>query len=396
MVFNITTNNVIQYLINSGICSVEEALSAKFNCPIKGNNFNIVINLTENHQLHLKQERQRPHQKPTHEFFHELKFHQLLQQFANLDRFAEFTTPAIHIDEENSILVYPYLSDYLDLASFYQQSRVFPTEIAAALGTALGVLHRDTMNSQLYKNFIAQAPEGRFYYDYENPAQGIGPIEPEMFGSIPIDAIRLFVLCQRYHSLSGAIADLSHNWRPCCLTHNNLQLDNILVKPGESIESEMVKLIDWEEANWGDPAYDLGKLLAGYLGIWLNSLVIDPSLETEECLLLAATPMEILQPSIVSLTQGYLSAFGSILQYQADFLHRVIQFAGIALMEKIQVMIHDDTHFDNRGICMLQFAKSLICRPQHSMMTVFGTTEAEVIIPKKFKNEQILDFRCGI
>jgi serine/threonine protein kinase len=377
MVFKITNDNVIQYLINTGICSAEEALDAKLASSIDSNNFNIVISLPQNRQLLVKQERRQQHQKSANEFFNELKFHKLLQQFANLDRFAEFTTQAIHIDEPNSILVYNYLSDYCDLASFYQQQQVFPPEIATALGTALGMLHRDTMNSHLYKNFMAQPPEGRYYYDYENPAQGIGQIEPEIFGSIPVDSIKFFVLYQRYHSLSAAIAELAHNWHPCCLTHNDLKFHNILVESSECSLPD-VKLIDWEAASWGDPACDLGKLLASYLGIWLYSLVVDPAIDVEESLLLAATPLEILQPSMVALTQAYLDTFPLILNYRPDFLHQVIQFAGIALMEEIQAMIHADKHFDNRGICMLQFAKSLLCRPLYSIRTVFGICEAQL------------------
>jgi hypothetical protein len=34
--------------------------------------------------------------------------------------------------------------------------------------------------------------------------------------------------------------------------------------------------------------------------------------------------------------------------------------------------------FGNTGICMLQVAKTLLCRPEQSIFTVFGTPESEL------------------
>jgi len=60
-------------------------------------------------------------------------------------------------------------------------------------------------------------------------------------------------------------------------------------------------LIDWEACSWGDPAFDLGTLLASYLRIWLSSLIVDPTLELAESLSLAMIPLEEIQPSILAL-----------------------------------------------------------------------------------------------
>jgi hypothetical protein len=34
--------------------------------------------------------------------------------------------------------------------------------------------------------------------------------------------------------------------------------------------------------------------------------------------------------------------------------------------------------FGNTGVCMLQVAKTLLCRPEQSIYTVFGTVESEL------------------
>jgi hypothetical protein len=112
--------------------------------------------------------------------------------------------------------------------------------------------------------------------------------------------------------------------------------------------------------------------------------VVDPTIELEESLLLAAVPLEVLQPSIIALTLAYLDSFPMILEYHGDFVQRVIKFAGLVLIHQIESKIKHQKYFDNSSICMLQVAKSLLTKPQESVLTVFGIAESEII--KHFVN----------
>ncbi len=103
--------------------------------------------------------------------------------------------------------------------------------------------------------------------------------------------------------------------------------------------------------------------------------MISNSLSIEESLQLAMTPFDWLQPSIATLVQSYLNTFPYILEHRPDFLHRVVQFAGFALIQQIQAMIQYQKSFGNTGIAMLQVAKTLLCRPEQSMPTIFGAAE---------------------
>jgi hypothetical protein len=111
-------------------------------------------------------------------------------------------------------------------------------------------------------------------------------IDPEVFGEVPADGLKFFTLYQRYDSLGEAIAKLADAFEPCCLTHNDLKLNNILLpkswekafSSASSLTPSLLKdypmrFIDWERSAWGDPAFDLGMLIASYLQMWLYSLV---------------------------------------------------------------------------------------------------------------------------
>jgi hypothetical protein len=139
-----------------------------------------------------------------------------------------------------------------------------------------------------------------------------------------------------------------------------------------------LRLIDWERSTWGDPAFDLGTLIASYLQIWLNSLVVDPSISLEASLRIAGTPLEKLQPSLIALIRAYLNHFPITLEHYPDFLKRTIQYAGLALIQQIVGTIQHQKYFGNSSICLLQVAKSLLCRPETSFSSIFGITEAEL------------------
>ena len=382
MVLSLSSHNVIQYLQSADLCSSEDGTSNDSELLDSSKNLNLLVNLADNRKLLVKQERSNHLDGNPHELFNEWLFHQLLQKFPVIGNISAIASLVVHFDEENSILVRNYLNDYQDLGNFYQTNDIFPAEIATAVGTTLAGLHRSTFNRKEYRDFMATAPQGQFRYNFYNPAQGIGTIAPEIFGMVPTEALKFYVLYQRYESLESAIADLAYEWKPCCLTHNDLKLNNILVHSRwEQLDNCLVRLIDWEACSWGDPAFDLGTVVASYLGIWLKSLVVDPTIELEESLRLAVTPLEVLQPSILALIRSYLDAFPMILEYRADFIVRVIQFAGLALIHQIQEIIKYRKYFDNADICMLQVAKNLLTMPEQAVLTVFGLSESEILKP---------------
>ena len=155
--------------------------------------------------------------------------------------------------------------------------------------------------------------------------------------------------------------------------------------PDDSLSSDALKIIDWELASWGDPAFDLGTVIASYLQIWLGSLVIRRSEEGEEgevnvaeSLQLAEIPLKIIKPSITALCRAYLEQFPEVIHIYPDFFERVLRCAGLGLFDRIQSALYYQKVFDNHGVCLLQVAKSLLCSPQKFMHTIMGLTDTDI------------------
>ncbi|MBD2730587.1 phosphotransferase [Nostoc sp. FACHB-892] len=378
MTFLLNSHNVFDYLIEQGLCNQSEQPPSKVE-PLTAKNFNLLLSLPDDRKLFVKQERHNQEGKAAGEFLSEWRIQEFLQRFPNLGNYRSFLPEVMHFDAENSIIIFKYLDDYRDLMDFYTREKIFSTKIATAIGNILGMIHCNTFNCQEYQKFFSKNSDNLIADQISHLVQRLERVEPEIFGLVPGDGLKFFALYQRYDSLGQAIAELGNAVTPSCLTHNDLKLNNILLyKDWQDSSNNIVRLIDWERSTWGDPAFDLGTLIGSYVQIWLGSLVISSSLSIEESLRLAITPLELLQPSIATLTQAYLNTFSEILEYRPDFLQRVVQFTGFALIQQIQAMIQYQKSFGNIGIAMLQVAKALLNRPVQSMPTIFGAAAVEL------------------
>ncbi|MDD1426597.1 aminoglycoside phosphotransferase family protein [Dolichospermum sp. ST_sed9] len=379
MTFILNSQNVFDYLVTQSLIKESEQPPSRIE-PLAAKNFNLLLTFADGNKLLVKQERHNQEGKAAGEFLIEWRIQEFLQEFPDLDKYRLFLPEVVHFDRENSIIVFKYLDDYRDLMDFYTKEQKFPIEIATQLGNILGTIHRDTFNHEEYHHFFSESLDNFRPDQVSQMVQGLERVEPEIFGLVPDDGLKFFALYQRYDSLGQAIAQLGKSVTPSCLTHKDLKLNNILLhKDWQNNHNNIIRLIDWERSAWGDPAFDLGTLIGSYVQIWLGSLVISNSLSIEESLRLAITPLELLQPSIGALTLAYLNTFPEILKHRPDFLELVVQFAGFALIQQIQAMIQYQKSFGNTGVAMLQVAKSLLCRPQQSMPTIFGADAVELI-----------------
>ena len=383
MTFWLSSKNVLEYLIAKGLSSRSEGALVKIEAKA-AKNFNLLLSFPDGRQLLVKQEPYRQNKKTTDALIREWRIQSFLQQFPELSYLCSWLPEVLCFDPDNTIMVISYLGDYQDLSDFYDREKTFSTAIPTAIGTILGKIHCQTLNTPEYQEFFgfnSKSKVAGLAYSHRifSSVHRWARITPEVFAQVSQDGLKFYVLYQRYDSLKDAIAELAASYEPCCLTHNDLKLNNILLaidwqqKTAHSILP--LRLIDWEFSDWGDPAFDLGSLIASYLKMWLDSLVVSQSIPIEDALILAETPLELLQPSLTALASAYRHNFPQILELRPDFWQRVLQFSGLSLIQAIRSTLRYQKFFGNTGICMLQVAKTLLCHPEESLPMVFGNNQ---------------------
>jgi hypothetical protein len=285
-------------------------------------------------------------------------------------------SPASYFDAESAILVFNYLTDYADLEEFYTQHHLYPSAIAE--------FHRLTLDKSDYRSFLKLDKDNKDIPDF---SQESNLIYPEIFGTVSSDGLRFYELDQRDSSLGIAIANLNDLYEPCCLIHDDLKFNNILLHlDWQNIDANLaihqqslIRLIDWKKWSWDNPGLDLGSIIASYLKLWLDSVTVNLYISIEQALSLAATPLEVVQPSLIIFFQSYCRHFPEILVQFPDFLIRVMQFTGLSLINSILAKLDYYEPFDNIRICLLQVAKSLLCAPEAASPKVFGLATSEIL-----------------
>ncbi|QIR36470.1 phosphotransferase [Tolypothrix sp. PCC 7910] len=379
MAFVLSSQNVFDYLVERSLCAPEAKSASKVEQKY-AKNFNLLVNLADSRKLLVKQEPRDQEGKTACEFLREWRIQEFLQQSPELSELSNWISEGIHFNPDDSIIIFNYLENYQDLIAFYSKENIFPPQIAFAIGKIIATIHNLTFKNQDYQIFFSSCLENQDSDVVKDLVKNIGRIGPEIFGSVPADGLKFFALYQRYDSLGQAIAELESSLKPSCLTHNDLKLNNILLADNweQGIGNSTIRIIDWERCGWGDPAFDLGTLIGSYLHIWLSSMITSKTMSIDESLRIATTPLEAMQPSIAALAIAYLNHFPEILEHRPDFVERVVQFAGWNLIIAIQSTLQYQKSFGNTGICMLQVAKSLLCRPAASIPTIFGISASEL------------------
>jgi hypothetical protein len=376
MILLLSSDNILDYLTAQKLYNPDlEYRPQVFTRDFK--NFNLLVSWNREKSILLKQERPNREGKFDGDLAREWAIGNFFEHFEELNFLSSISSEILNYDRANSILTLNYLENYSDLDNFYDRELCFPSEIASALGYKLASVHKATFDSKEYRDFLQP--------NYvERPSRLLGELErisPRIFSNICPDGIEFVKLFQRYDSLKKAIAELNASIRPCCLIHKDLRLNNILLADDWEAQLEedlynnnAIRLIDWELFAWGDPAFDLGTLISNYLRIWLKSLTIAKGIDVNTALSLASVPLEELQPSLFALVNSYLKCFSQIEERDSDFLTKVIQCAGIVLINKIKISLEYREPFDNQAIVTMQLAKNLLCNPARSLINVLGKT----------------------
>jgi thiamine kinase-like enzyme len=371
MKFTLNSENIFSYLQQNSLGEFDRQHTTlkKFNAR----NFNILVNSPGSPPILVKQEAPNVNGNQSGELFTEWQLQQLIAQHSTLSELSHFMPKVLYADRANSIVVNHFWADYDDMQDYYdEEDQEYDPEIARELGQKLALIHRSTYNSTwqepLETSLGSPANPGR------KVARRLNRVHSGIFAVTPINCLQFYKLYQQYPSLPAAVAQLAQDYQACCLVHNDLKLNNLLIhhSPTPPVTDSKIRFIDWESSRWGDPAVDLGNLINSYLQLWLENLVVSSELSINESLQLAIVPLSSLQPVLFALFDSYRQTFPAIFADRPDFLARVLQYAGLALIRRIEVIIDDDRIFDNRGIAMLQVAKQLLCSPTNFTTTIFG------------------------
>lgn len=216
-------------------------------------------------------------------------------------------------DRREGRLIVEALDGMSSLHELFASNDRRDTVLARSLGTSLARLH-------------ALDP-GTF-----GPAVDYLPrleLNPREAAELPGAILELIGLLQRAHGLEEALDELgaagaSHG----VLVHGDLKLDNALADADDA-----VRLVDFEHAGTGDPAWDLGAAAGDYLSRWLLSVRASASEGLAAWLRAATIPL----PRCAVATRATLAAYE--LERPLPDRNRIAANAGVFLLHRAQAWV---------------------------------------------------------
>ena len=146
---------------------------------------------------------------------------------------------------------------------------------------------------------------------------------------LPDPSRELLLRLARMSAVRQRFRRAATTWRAQCLTHGDLRWANVLVAPNGG--SPSVRLVDWELACLGDPAWDIGSVLADVLASAAFGVgaVGSAALDTREAAraFLGGYRVEATPP-------GWL-----------DLLERAVRLAGVRLVQSLVEYGHVSREF---------------------------------------------------
>jgi hypothetical protein len=290
---------------------------------------------------------------------HEAAIYELLWSEVGSRRFDRYLLRRYHYDSQEHILILELLPNAQDLSAHYVRSGRFSTTLAAAIGEALGTLHRLPGIDRRF----AQPPP--WVLSASHP-------ELEVLREISSADLRLIQLIQETGELRQFLDELRQGWRAEALIHYDIKWDNWVVAPAARARpGSRLKLIDWELAGVGDPCWDIGSVFSNYLSFWLLSIPATGGAPPDRLMELARYPLEPMRPAIRACWQAYVRQMG--LDAAADrWLLRAVRYAAARLIQTAFERTQTAAHLTANIICLLQLSLNILQRPQAAIVQLLG------------------------
>jgi aminoglycoside phosphotransferase (APT) family kinase protein len=263
----LTETNIVHYLLDRGLFDKPSFENGHFSCDTGNSRHkNYIVNKEfESHCYFIKQALGSTAEK-IHSLEREGLFYELAAVNENFAPLQNYMLTSRNYDQRNAILVLDYLSHHSSIYDKMLHQQNFNTAgVATELADALFQLHSipDEAIEKLSSNGLISVSKPWILTlpSLQSPAANAARSESEAAG------LQLIYQMPGFMNLVEKAATL---WEPTCLVHGDSKLNNFLIKEADPEAGDpLLKLIDWELFNLGDPLWDLATVFQSALTVWV-------------------------------------------------------------------------------------------------------------------------------
>jgi Phosphotransferase enzyme family len=266
----------------------------------------------------------------------------------------------IAYDPLRHVLILELVPEAESLAEYHARHRTFPDGIGRMLGEALGLYHACVAG-------IADDEAVRTLFPRQIPVvltlERGGYSALGQYGRI---VPALSAVIHQHPDFERLLDGVGNEWRFDSLIHGDLKWDNVLVFPAGGDRLDF-RVVDWEMADFGDAAWDVGAVLQGALTAWIMSMPIASGLPPERYVAMASLPIEAMRPMLHAFWEAYSTTRGFNEAEGRSQIERCMRFGAARLVwAAIEQRLYAP-HLDPAAAALLQVSFNILRDPPKAM-----------------------------
>ncbi|HTU12258.1 MAG TPA: phosphotransferase [Allosphingosinicella sp.] len=283
--------------------------------------------------------------------------------------------PNFHLfDPAQGILVTELVRDADTLAACHLGLGACPPALAARLGTALATYHQVRFaEGKPQAALFPQTPPWIFKLHSEPDTRTLRRSKA---------AAAMVDMLLEAPGLGEQLAALQGAWRRDTLIHTDMRWENVLLAPRTApLDERRLVIVDWELADIGDAAWDVGGMFQAYLNFWILSMPPDAGPAPEARAAAATRPLESIRPAIAAFSDAYLDASEAYGDTPAPFLERATAMMGARMLVTAFEMSAWSETLPPHAVMIAQTGLNVLQAPADAARDLLGLDLADRPVP---------------
>jgi hypothetical protein len=250
-------------------------------------------------------------------------------------------------DRDQRLLVLQLFCRGRDLSETLAGRGRISRRVAADLGGAVAAIHQSS------GEWLARSAVVPWVLSLPRPSVGL-------LRDMSAANVEILRIVQQSRVLCRNLESLARSWRPRALIHHDLRLANCVAT------MERLRIVDWESAGSGEPAWDVGSILADFLAFWVRSMELTVTHGQRLPAHRARISIRRLQPAI----RSFWTAYGA--EQAEEFLPRAVQFAGARLIQTAVELTDRSSYLTPHAVMLLQLSENILSDPAGAARGLLG------------------------
>src|SRR5215510_11767140 len=350
----LTTNNIAHYLIDAGLVTSESVVDEDFlvvSTPRRNQNFKVI---RSNHPGFFVKQVLNWDAQTIASMQCEATCYWLAQNDPDFAALASLMPKYHTFDSGRCILVLELLPDAENLTEYHYRLNRFPSEVATQLGKALGTYHREVGTK------VVNNPQNSIFAKRIPWVLSMHNQKIEAFNPTSPANSQLLSIVRQFPEFQQALDKLRENWNATSLIHGDIKWDNCIVYSDSGNGDIHLKVIDWEMADIGDPYWDVGSIIQGYLTSWIMSMPMNEDAPAVELVEKAQFPLEHMQPAIRAFWDSYISTREVGGDVARDLLELSVKYAAARMIQTAYEYMYYSPQLNKSIVYLLQVSMNML------------------------------------